>query len=58
MKQSCDTIEDDGKEKIEALHALKKIDASLILFTIFCSVESYTYVACLCLCHFLRSLLL
>lgn len=36
----------------------KKIDASRILFTIFCSVESYTYVACLCLCHFLRSLLL
>lgn len=25
MKQSCDTIEDDGKEKIEALHALKKL---------------------------------
>lgn len=58
MKQSWDTIEDDGKEKIEALHALKKIYLSCIFFTIFCSVESYTYVACLCLCHFLRSLIL
>lgn len=58
MKQSGDTIEDDGKEKIEALHALNFFYLSRIFFTIFCSFESYTYVACLCLCHFLRSLIL